>query len=122
MWRLTIWIAPAPLHEPDAMITQIRKARRCWDPNQVVVNGICEFDARRVPPAKRKCIAWNEGLCGEYYGMLKGWRARESRVQLTTNFTRSPPNHLPRFVFRFALAGLGTFLGRLPRLGGGGGC
>ena len=42
-------MSPAPLHEPDAMITQIRKARRCWDPNQVVVNGICEFDARSVP-------------------------------------------------------------------------
>ena len=28
-------MSPAPLHEPDAMITQIRKARQCKDPNQV---------------------------------------------------------------------------------------
>ena len=37
-------MSPAPLHEPDAMITQIRKARQpaCWDPNQVRVNGICD--------------------------------------------------------------------------------
>jgi hypothetical protein len=42
--------SPAPLHEPDALITQVRKARQCEDPNQVVVNGICEFDARAVPP------------------------------------------------------------------------
>ena len=69
-------VSPALLHEPDAMITQIRKARQCWDPNQRVINGICEFDARSVPPAKHKCIAWNEGVCVEYYGTLKGWRAR----------------------------------------------
>ena len=72
-------MSPAPLHEPDAMITQIRKARQardCWDPNQVRVNGLCEFDARRVPPAEHKCIAWNEGVCVEYYGTLKGYRRR----------------------------------------------
>ena len=28
-------MSPAPLHEPDAMITQIRKARPCQDPNQI---------------------------------------------------------------------------------------
>ena len=28
-------MSPAPLHEPDAMITQIRKARQCWDPTSV---------------------------------------------------------------------------------------
>ena len=60
-----------PLHEPDAMITQVRKVRQCEDPNQVVVNGICEFDARSVPPSKHKCVAWNDGFCVEYYGTLK---------------------------------------------------
>jgi hypothetical protein len=69
-------MSPTPLHEPDSMITQIRKARNCWDPNQVRVNGLCEFDARPVPPAKHKCISWSEGVCVEYYGTLKGWRAR----------------------------------------------
>ena len=46
-----------PLHEPDATITQVRKARQCEDPNQVVVNGICEFDARSVP--HRSTSAWH---------------------------------------------------------------
>jgi hypothetical protein len=69
-------MSPTPLHEPDSMITQIRKARNCWDPNQVRVNGLCEFDARPVPPSKHKCISWSEGVCVEYYGTLKGWRAR----------------------------------------------
>jgi hypothetical protein len=76
-------MSPAPLHEPDAMMTQVRKARwvtwpraKCWDPNQRVINGICVFYARPVPPAKHKCIAWWEGICVEYYGTLKGWRAR----------------------------------------------
>ena len=69
-------MSPAQLHEPDAMITQIRKARQCWDPNQRVINGICVFDARPVPPAEHKCVAWWDGVCVEYYGTLKGWRAR----------------------------------------------
>ena len=76
-------MSPAPLHEPDAMITQVHKARwvtwpraKCWDLNQRVINGICVFDARPVPPAKHKCIAWWEGICVEHYGTLKGWRAR----------------------------------------------
>ena len=43
-------MSPAPLHEPDSMITKVRKARQpaCWDPNQVRVNGICEDYARHV--------------------------------------------------------------------------
>jgi hypothetical protein len=67
-------MSPAPLSEPDAMITQVRKARQprnCWDRNQVRVNGLCEFDAPYVPPSKHKCIAWNEGFCVEYYGTRK---------------------------------------------------
>jgi hypothetical protein len=68
-------MSPAPLHEPDAMITQIRKARkarRCEDPNQVRINGICEFDAPYIPPrVSRRCVEWNEGFCVEYYGTHK---------------------------------------------------
>jgi hypothetical protein len=37
-------------------------------------DGICVFDARPVPPAKHKCIAWWEGICVEHYGTLKGYR------------------------------------------------
>jgi hypothetical protein len=67
-------MSPAPLHEPDAMITQIRQARqarRCEDPNQVVINGICDFWARHVDRAHHRCVEWNEGFCVEYYGTLK---------------------------------------------------
>ena len=50
--------SPAPLHEPDALITQVRQGRplgswpraKCWDPNQRVINGICVFDAPLSPP------------------------------------------------------------------------
>jgi hypothetical protein len=69
---------PVPLHEPDAMITQVRQAHRwvtwpqakCWDPNQVVINGHCEFYARHVSRAQHRCVAGNEGFCIEYYGTL----------------------------------------------------
>ena len=67
-------MSPMPLHEPDAMITQIRKARQarqCWDPYQVRINGICEFWARHVSRAQHRCVEWNEGFCVEYYGTLK---------------------------------------------------
>ena len=74
-------MSPAPLLEPDTMITQVRKARwvtwpraKCWDPNQRVINGICVFDARPVPPAEHMCVAWWDGVCVEHYGTLKGWR------------------------------------------------
>jgi hypothetical protein len=74
-------MSPAPLHEPDAMVTQVLKARqahrlvtwpsaKCWDPNQVVVNGNCEFYARHVSRAQHRCVTWNEGFCVEYYGTL----------------------------------------------------
>ena len=45
----------APLHEPDAMMTQVRKALQCDDPNQV--NGICEDYARHVSRANTG--VWN---------------------------------------------------------------
>jgi hypothetical protein len=64
-------MSPAPLHQPNGMITQIRQARQCDDPNQVLVNGICEDYARHVSRAQHKCVAWNEGFCIEYYGTLK---------------------------------------------------
>ena len=65
-------MSPAPLHQPDGIITQIRKARQaCHDPNQVVINGICMFWAEHEPPARHVCVEWNEGFCVEYLGTLK---------------------------------------------------
>jgi hypothetical protein len=64
-------MSPAPLHQSDGMITQIRRARPCYDPNQVRINGICQFWARHVPRAQHRCVEWNEGFCVEYFGTLK---------------------------------------------------
>ena len=64
-------MSPTPIYQPNGMITQIRQARQCDDPNQVRVNGICEDYARHVSRAEHKCVAWNEGFCIEYYGTLK---------------------------------------------------
>ena len=63
-------MSPAPLHQPDGMITQIGKARPCDDPNQVRINGICEDDAPHVSRSQHVCVEWNEGMCVEYYGTL----------------------------------------------------
>src|SRR4029079_6950075 len=69
--------SPAQLHQSEGMITQIRQvrqarqARQCEDPNQVVINGICMFWAEHVPPARHRCVEWNEGFCVECYGTLK---------------------------------------------------
>ena len=71
-------MSPAPLHEPDTMITQIRNVRPahqpCDLPSQVRINGICMDYARHVSRAQHVCISWNEGVCVEYYGTLKPWR------------------------------------------------
>ena len=61
-------MSPVPLHEPDAMIMQIRKA--CQDPNQIRINGICQFSPPHVSRSEHVCIWWNEGFCHEYYGTL----------------------------------------------------
>ena len=46
-------MSPAPLHEPDAIITQIRKAiqadQPCDLPSQVRINGICMLRATPHP-------------------------------------------------------------------------
>ena len=63
----------APLHQPDAMITQIRKARQarpCRNPNQIRLNGICQYSPPHVSRSEHVCIWWEEGFCHEYYGTL----------------------------------------------------
>ena len=52
-------MSPAPLHEPDAMITQIRglvawPRAKCWDPDQNYINGICVFNAPPRPPSQAR--------------------------------------------------------------------
>ena len=62
-------MSPAPLHEPDARITQIAD-QPCDLPSQVRINGICML--RSTPHHVRRrdyrgCAKWNEGICVGYY-------------------------------------------------------
>ena len=63
-------MSPAPLHEPDSMITEVRKAGQCDDPtgtSQWCLRGLCPT----CLPSRTRVLAWNEGFCIEYYGTLK---------------------------------------------------
>ena len=63
-------MSPAPLDEPDGIVTQIRKARPCRNPNQIRLNGICQYSPPHVSRSEHVCIWWEEGFCHEYYGTL----------------------------------------------------
>ena len=49
-------MSPAPLHQPDVMITQVRQA---CGPGQIRIKGICVLrsTARQVRRGSRKCVA-----------------------------------------------------------------
>jgi hypothetical protein len=51
----------APLHRPDAMITQ---ARMGCGPGMVMANGACvsRHDIRQA----RRCARWNGGVCAQW--------------------------------------------------------
>ena len=58
-------MSPAPLHQPDGMITQVGTC----GPNQVRIAGLCMFSAPYVRRGvSRRCVAWHGGFCSEYYG------------------------------------------------------
>ena len=58
-------MSPAPLHQPDAMITQVGTC----GPNQKRIAGLCMFSAPYVRRGvSRRCVAWHGGFCSEYYG------------------------------------------------------
>ena len=59
----------APLGE-SGLVTQIRKARSCRNPNQIWLNGICQYSPPHVSRSEHVCIWWEEGFCHEYYGTL----------------------------------------------------
>ena len=67
-------MSPVPLYQPDRMIKQVHQPRHarqaCDDPNEVRINGVCEFWARHVSRAQQTCVEENEGFCVEYYGTL----------------------------------------------------
>ena len=55
-------MSPAPLHQPDGMITQVREA---CGAGRVRINGVCV--ARTTKRQVRRCARWNGGVCVRYY-------------------------------------------------------
>ena len=53
-------MSPAPLHQPDGMITQVGTC----GPGQVRIKGICVL---RTTTRQRKCAAYSEGFCVHYH-------------------------------------------------------
>jgi hypothetical protein len=60
-------MSPAPLHQPDGMITQVREA---CGAGRVRINGVCvaRTTKRHVRREVRRCARWNPaGVCVRYY-------------------------------------------------------
>jgi hypothetical protein len=59
-------MSPAPLHQPDGMITQVREA---CGAGRVRINGVCvaRTTTRHVRRAARRCAYWSEGFCTYYH-------------------------------------------------------
>ena len=58
-------MSPAPLHQPDGMITQVRQG---CGPFRVRVNGICVARTTNAISAKtRRCARWSGGACIRWY-------------------------------------------------------
>ena len=59
-------MSPAPLHQPDGMITQV--AFWCG-PFRTQVNGVCvaRTTKRQVRRDVRRCARWSGGACVRYY-------------------------------------------------------
>ena len=55
-------MSPAPLHQPDGMITQVRQA---CGAGRVRVNGVCV--ARTTIRQTRRCARWSGGACVRWY-------------------------------------------------------
>ena len=59
-------MSPAPLHQPDGVITQVREA---CGAGRVRVNGVCvaRTTLRHGRREVRRCARWNGGVCVHYY-------------------------------------------------------
>ena len=57
-------MSPAPLHQPDGMITQVREA---CGAGRVRINGVCvaRTTKRQVRRGSR-CVEWSEGFCSRH--------------------------------------------------------
>jgi hypothetical protein len=59
-------VTPAPLNQPDSMITQVREA---CGAGRVRINGVCvaRTTERHVRREVRRCARWSGGNCIQYY-------------------------------------------------------
>jgi hypothetical protein len=59
-------MSPAPLHQSDGMITQVREA---CGAGRVRINGVCvaRTTERHVRREVRRCARWHGGVCAHYY-------------------------------------------------------
>ena len=59
-------MSPAPLHQSDGMITQIREA---CGAGRVRINGVCvaRTTKRHVRREVRRCARWSGRACVRYY-------------------------------------------------------
>ena len=59
-------MSPAPLHQSDGMITQVREA---CGAGRVRINGVCvaRTTKRQVRRHVRRCAAYSEGFCVHYH-------------------------------------------------------
>jgi putative N-acetylmannosamine-6-phosphate epimerase len=55
-------MSPAPLYQPDGMITQVRQA---CGAGRVRINGVCV--ARTTKRQARRCARWSGGACVRWY-------------------------------------------------------
>ena len=58
-------MTPAPIPQPDSMITQVREGCGL---GQVMVNGVCQSRAgmRQERRANRRCVRYTGGVCAAY--------------------------------------------------------
>jgi hypothetical protein len=58
-------MTPAPLHQPNALVTQI--AVGCG-PGRTRVGGVCvaRTTVRQTRRAVRRCVRWQAGVCASY--------------------------------------------------------
>ena len=59
-------VTPAPLHQTDNVITQVREA---CGAGRVRINGVCvaRTTERHVRRETRRCARWSGGNCLQYY-------------------------------------------------------
>ena len=101
-------MSPAPLHQPDGMITQVREG---CGVGRVRINGICvarttrrhvrreaRRDRRHLRREARRCARWSGGACVQYHESHPGIICRKNvtRGQSNNKVGRSPRSPFER--------------------------